>query len=418
MKSILLKNVLLENQDSDILIEDNKFSEIARGNSLQGNENTKIIDCKNLAILPPFYNAHTHAAMSILRGVADDLPLFDWLSKYIWPLEKKLTPEDIYIGSRLAILEMIRSGTVFFSDMYWYRTETIKAVEEMGIRATIGVTFAENLPHDPFETYFDFLKENKNKYERIQLAVMPHSVYTVGPSLFKKLGEFARAENLILHTHIAETKKEVEDCFKEHGKTPVEYLNDLGVIDSNFIGAHAIYVTEQEMEILSRKKATVAHNPASNLKLSSGIFCTEKMLEHQVDITLGTDGASSNNNLDMHEAMKLAALLAKQNNPEILNAKEALNIATRCGAKAYGIHAGHIQKGMLADALLIERNNERLIPDYNLISNWVYAADSRAIHSVICNGKFVMENKVVLHETEIIESAKELAKKIRRDFKI
>lgn len=415
MNSLLLRHVTLKNELVDIWISGNVFSKIVPAGSSKNlilPENTRVVEGAGLAIIPPFYNAHTHAAMTLLRGYADDMPLFRWLSEYIWPFEKKLSAADVYAGSRLAILEMIRSGTVFFSDMYWFREETIRAASEMGIRATIGVTFAENLPHAPFEEYFAFLKNRTMESSRVHLAVMPHSIYTVGDELFKRCAEFAREEGFVLHTHLSETQEEVETCLKRTGKTPVEHLYHLGVLGENFVAAHAVHVTEKEMELLAKTGSTVVHNPESNLKLSSGLFDMGKMLGHGVRVALGTDGASSNNNLDMHEAMKFASLLAKRENPEILPAASALEIASKNGALAYGINAGEIKEGTLADALLVDLNNERLIPNYHLESNWVYSADSRSIVSVLCDGKFVMENRKIPHEEEIIESAKETAARL------
>lgn len=415
MNSLLLRNVSLKNKQVDIWISGNTFSKIVPAGGFEKlnlPENTKVVLGAGLAIIPPFYNAHTHAAMTLLRGYADDMPLFRWLSEYIWPLEKKLTAIDVYAGSRLAILEMIRSGTVFFSDMYWFREETIRAAEEMGVRAAIGVTFAENLPHGPFEEYFAFLKNRSMESSRVQLAVMPHSIYTVGDALFEKCADFAREEGFVLHTHLSETQEEVETCLKRTGKRPVEHLHHLGVLGNNFVAAHAVHVTEKEMELLRETGSTVVHNPESNLKLSSGLFEMEKMLKANVRIALGTDGASSNNNLDMHEAMKFAALLAKRENPEVLPSAIALEMATRNGALAYGLDAGEIREGALADALLIDLNNERLIPNYNLESNWVYSADSRSIVSVLCDGKFLMENRKIPKEEEIILEAKEAASRL------
>lgn len=411
MASILLKGVLHEGAAHDILIVDNKFAklEFAGNSEFEADE---VLDCSGLAILPPFYNAHTHAAMTLLRGYADDLPLQKWLSDFIWPIENKMQPEDVYAGSRLAILEMIRSGTVFFSDMYWYREETMRAAEEMGIRAAIGVTFAENLPHAPFEEYFQFLHERKLCTELLGLTVSPHAIYTVGPELLEKCAAFARAERLPLHIHLSETRQEVEACLAKTGKLPVEYLASLGAVCENSVFAHCVHMERRELEILSEAGATVVHNPAANLKLSSGLFDMKAMLEAGVKVALGTDGASSNNNLDMHESMKLASLLAKRDDPEVLPAKEALKMATRNGALAYGLDAGEIAVGKLADALLLDLSNERLVPGYNLVSNWVYSADSRALHSVICNGRFLMKNRVVPNEAEIVQAAHEAAARL------
>lgn len=411
---ILIKSVCKGHDLVDVFINGLFFEKIAKEISLEDVPlNTKVIDGANKTIISPFYNAHTHAAMTLLRGYADDMGLFKWLSEYIWPLESKITPEDVYWGSRLAILEMIKSGTVFFADMYWNREETIRAVIEMGVRATIGVTFAENLmSKESIEKNFDFLEQNVACHERIQLAVMPHSIYTVGDALWKRCAETAQRLGLILHTHIAETAEEVENCIKKTGKTPVQYLDSLGVLDNNVVLAHAIHLTSEDIAILEKRKVTLVHNPASNMKLSSGKMNISALMKAGIPIALGTDGASSNNNLDMGEEMKLAALLAKlEGNPELLNAEEAFQMATVRGAKAYRVNAGEIKEGMLADALLIDLNNERLIPNHHFLSNWVYSADARSIDKVICHGKIIMENGAVENESEILENVKKFAMK-------
>ncbi len=407
----LLKNVLHDSRQCDILIEGNKFKTIAAANTIAAAD-AKVVDCTGLAVLPPFYNAHTHAAMTLLRGYADDMPLFKWLSEYIWPAEGKLTAEDIYVGARLAILEMIRSGTVFFADMYWHREQTAHAANEMGIRANIGATIAENLDTPAhIDEHFKALKERLLVTNLVQVSVMPHAIYTCGDAMYKRCAEFAKSEGLILHTHLAETEGEVKDCLARSGKTPVKLLADLGVLGPNFVAAHCVHLTDEDVALLAESGSSIVHNPCSNLKLASGIFPMEKLLKAGAHVALGTDGASSNNNLDMHEEVKYAALLAKRENPENLPAGEALKIATRNGALAYGIDAGEIAEGRLADCLLVDMNNERLIPNYHLVSNWVYSADSRSIKHVMCNGKFIMENGYVPGQEDILEQAKFTAKK-------
>lgn len=415
MPSLLLKSVWKEGDVVDILIQQNRFHKIAP-NILPEDIplHTKIINGAGKAILPPFYNSHTHAAMTLLRGYADDMSLFKWLSEYIWPLEGKLTADDIYCGSRLAILEMIKSGTVFFADMYWNREETIRAAVEMGVRATIGVTFAENLmTPESIEKNFEFLKNERHRHERIKLAVMPHSIYTVGDSLWVRCAEVARSLGLVLHTHIAETKEEVENCQREKGKTPVQYLDDLGVLGPSVVLAHAVHLSPEDIEIIKKRKVTLVHNPGSNMKLGSGIMDIASLMKAKIPIALGTDGASSNNNLDMREEMKLASLLAKvQGDPKLLTAEEVFRMATLNGAQAYGLDAGLIEEGKLADALLIDLNNERLIPNYHLISNWVYSADSRCIDMVICDGQILMEKGHVRDEENILTEAKKFAHRV------
>ncbi len=397
----------------DILIQGNKFAKIGEGISADDYPNAEVVDCENFAIVPAFYNGHCHAAMTLLRGYADDMPLMKWLQEYIWPFEAKMQPRDIEIGTRLAILEMIKSGTVFFSDMYWHREQTIKVVEEMGIRATIGVTIAENIDTpERIEENFRFLSGGHGS-ERVKIAPMPHAIYTVGEKLFRRCAETARSEGMILHTHLSETQTEVADCLKTYGCTPVELLDRWGVLGCNFVGAHCVHLSDNDMALMAKSGSTAILNLCSNLKLGSGIPQITKMMESGIRLGLGTDGASSNNNLDMHEEMKLASLLAKADGrAEALTADEAVGMATANVAQAYGFNAGVIAEGYLADALLVDLKNERLVPNHNFISNWVYAADSSSVDSVICNGRFVMRGRHIDGEEEIMLEAEKCAKRL------
>lgn len=240
MGKMVLKSVYFNGSVRDILISGKKFAKVERPLTAADYNNAEIVDCSGLAILPPFYNGHTHAAMTLLRGYADDMPLQQWLTQHIWPFEAKLTPKDIRVGSRLAILEMIKSGTVFFADMYWHREETIKAVKEMGIRAAIGVTVADALQTPELtEASFKFLQEHRMESDRVSLAVMPHAIYTVSDKTFKRCVEVARKEEYILHTHLAETATEVKDCKKKYGCTPVELMDKFGALGGNFVAAHS-----------------------------------------------------------------------------------------------------------------------------------------------------------------------------------
>lgn len=413
MANILLRSVLLKGSKCDILIEGNKFAKIGERLSADDYPNAEVVDCENFAIVPAFYNGHCHAAMTLLRGYADDMPLMKWLQEYIWPFEAKMQPRDIEIGTRLAILEMIKSGTVFFSDMYWHREQTIKVVEEMGIRATIGVTIAENIDTpERIEENFRFLSGGHGS-ERVKIAPMPHAIYTVGEKLFRRCAETAQSEGMILHTHLSETQTEVADCLKNYGCTPVELLDRWGVLDSNFVGAHCVHLSDNDMALMAKSGSTAILNLCSNLKLGSGIPQITKMMESGIRLGLGTDGASSNNNLDMHEEMKLASLLAKAGGrAEALTADEAVGMATANVARAYGFKAGVIAEGYLADALLVDLKNERLVPNHNFISNWVYAADSSSVDSVICNGRFVMRGRHIDGEEEIMLEAEKCAKRL------
>lgn len=411
MSKIVLQNVFFDGKRQDILISGKKFAKVGRSLSPRDFDKAEVVDCSKLALVPPFYNGHCHAAMTLVRGYADDMPLQKWLQEYIWPFEAKLTAKDIEIGSRLAILEMIKSGTVFFSDMYWHRDVTMKVVKEMGIRASIGVTIAENLDSPAhIEENFQFLRDHRYESERVKLSVMPHSIYTVGEKIFKRCAKVALEENYVLHTHMSETLKEVRDCKKQYGCNPIELLDKWGILGDHFVAAHCVHLTPYEMSLMAESGSAAILNPCSNLKLGSGIPKVCALNESGMLVGLGTDGASSNNNLDMHEELKLISLLAKVERKggcaEALPAAEALKMATVNTAHAYGISAGVIAEGFLADALLLDLDNERLVPNYNLLSNWVYAADSRAIHSVLCNGKFVMRNRHVDGEEDIVKEAR------------
>ena len=408
---ILFKNILLNNVQTDVFVEGNRFRKI--GKNLNVPAGTEIINARgNLEILPAFYNTHTHAAMTLCRGFADDMELFKWLNDHIWPFEAKLQLPDFRLGSRLAALEMIRSGTVFFNDMYFHNEQTLEVVNTMGLRATLSFSFLDFQSEERQAAMIEKIKAlpfggNADNSGRIKIAVAPHAIYTVNAKKFVYLAELARERGLKIHTHLAETQKEVADCVAAHGTTPVRYLDKLGVLGNDVIAAHVVHVDDEEIEILRERGVVISHNPTSNMKLSSGAFRSREFLKAGVPVTLGTDGASSNNNLDMRESMKIAALLAKHEyDCETLSAHEIFTWATKNGAQAFGIDAGEIAEGKLADAVIVDLNNERLVPNHHLISNWVYAADSRCIKHVLCDGKFVMRDGNIENEAEIIAEVK------------
>ncbi len=411
MNSLFLKNVIHSGKPVNIRIRNGQFVKISPDLLPQDGEEVFDGACR-LAILPAFYNAHTHAAMTLMRGYADDVELFRWLNEFIWPLEAKLTPEDVYNGSRLAILEMIRTGTVFFNDMYWYQKETVRAAEEMGIRACIGMLQLSNAGAN---TDNEWLRENRHTFSsRIQTALAPHAIYTVDTPTLRKTAEMASGQNELIHIHLAETKREFDDCINQHNMTPVKYLDSLGLLTPRTILAHSIYLTEDDIRIIAERQSVPVHIPASNMKLASGRFPGEAILQHHSKIALGTDGACSNNNLSMMEEMKLAALLAKlgSENPETFPAPLVYDMASRRGADAFGIHAGVIQEGYLADAILVDLNTPAMTPNFHTISNMVYAADPSCIDSVICDGKFLMKHHVIDGEQEILAAARESAHKL------
>lgn len=399
METLLIKNVQLHNEQKDILIKGNRFERIAEQIDVIAN---KEIDGSKFAIIPPFYNGHTHAAMSLLRGYADDMPLEPWLNEAIWPMEAKLTADDIYVGSKLAILEMIKSGTVFFNDMYWHEEETIRAVDEMGIRASIGLTFMDRLGEKEIDRLFQLSMNAISG--RVFYTIAPHAIYTVSQPLLRRCVEISQRLGLVLHTHLAETEEECDDCYKKYGMTPVRYMKSIGALTSKTMLAHVVHLDCEEMDILAESDAVSVHNPVSNMKMSSGVFKMKDMLEHGCKVIIGTDGNSSNNNLDMMEEIKFAALLSKVISvPNVPTANDIFRMATKDATGYFGIEAGKIAEGRLADALLVDLSNERLVPNHHLISNLVYSADSQCIDTMICDGRILMQGGNVSGEEQILE---------------
>ena len=387
-ESILLHHVLLDGRKTNILIRKDRFADL---DAPEDTPADRIVEADGLAILPSFFNTHTHAAMTLMRGMADDLPLEEWLQEHVWPFEANLTPDDIRHGNELAVREMVASGSTFFSDMYFDPEEAMGPVEAAGIRAAIGITILDNHPKSQAEALKNYIKNWQDPTGgRIQLVMCPHSVYTVNGERLKRCVDFARHHDMLIHIHVSETRREVEDCIKAHGTTPVRYLDKLGILGPDVIAAHCVHVDAEEWKILANHGVTIAHCPCSNMKLGSGRFPYELAIESGCRITLGTDGVSSNNNLDMREEMKFAALLAKLNgDTTLLPADEIFRWATRNGAEFFGIDAGEIAKGKLADAILVDLGAPSMQPCHNLISNWVYSADTSVIRYRLCNGRLL-----------------------------
>ncbi len=415
--SILIKNISHDNQVCDIYIENRHFAKIAP--QLDYHADT-VIDGSGHAILPGFYNTHTHAAMSILRGFGDNKPLFEWLSEDIWPIENQLTPDDIYIASKLAILEMIKSGTVFFSDMYFFPEMTIRAIDEMGIRAAVSIVemdmFDPTRTKEKQQATLDFLNQPNPCPDRLTKAISCHAVYTVSEELFKWTADLVHERDLYLHIHACETLKEVCDCRDKYQKSPIVKFAEWNLLGPKTILAHAIHLDTQDIKLIKDSGTYLTTNPVSNLKLVSGLFPFQQLNgEFPHHITLGTDGASSNNNLSMLEEMKIFSLVSKWQAQNALAGldKDIFTAATRNGAQAFGLNAGIIEEGALADCILVDLNNPFITPSYNLLSNMVYAADSSCIRDVICNGKLIMQNRKVPGEEQIIADAHRLAERIK-----
>ena len=416
--SILIKNVLHEDTITDVLIEGNRIARIAP--NLPIPEGAEVIDGTDKAVIPGFINTHTHAAMTLFRGYGDDLPLMEWLEDYIWPVEAKMTAHDVYVGARLACLEMLRSGTTCFLDMYMHPLETARAVEELGLRAHLSYTLfdqggAERAALDRKRSY-EYYEAFKAFSDRITFTLGPHAIYTVSGEQLQFCHKFAVEHNVKINLHLAETKGEVDECVRQHGLTPVRYLEKLGILSEHLIVAHVVWVDDEEMDLLAKHRVSVVHNPASNMKLCSGYtFKYEEMKKRGIRLGIGTDGCSSSNNLDMVIAMKLASLLGKawRFSPTATKAADIYHSATIGGAEILEIPAGRIAEGMLADLSLVDLNVPELVPLNSLTSNLVYATSgSSCIDTVIIDGVIRMRDRYVPGQEEIIAEAREVARRL------
>ena len=413
---ILIKNIILNGKKKDIFVEGNKIKKIGKSLNLKAKE--KIDGKGEKAVLPGLINCHTHAAMTLFRGYDDDLPLKEWLIKKIWPLEQKITENDVYWGTKLACLEIIKNGTTTFNDMYWYGEAVIKAVSEMGLRAVIGPLIIDfDKKRGSLENFKKIYQKFKSeKLDLVRLAVAPHAIYSVSKENLIWAKNFAKKHNLILHIHLSETEGEVKDCLKKYKLRSIEYLEKIGSLNENCILAHSVWLNDKEIEILEKRKSSVVYNPCSNMKLASGIFPYKKFKEAGVNICLGTDSAASNNNLDMFEEMKFASLLQKikEVDSTVAPAPEIFETATKNGAKALKIDAGEIKERKLADLILVDLNQIYFQPGHNFVSDIVYSATGNCVSDVICNGKILMRERKIKGEEEIIKKAAEKAKKLVR----
>lgn len=405
--TILIKGVQWNGTTTDIYIEGKYIKQIGKELALPAD---RVIHAEKKAVIPGLINGHTHAAMTLFRGYGDDMPLMPWLEKKIWPNEAKLTREDVYWGAKLACLEMIKTGTTTFFDMYHKWKATADAVQEMGIRGLLSGVCFDHFQEEQAEKCkkhnLKLFAETDEYSDRVKYAIGPHAIYTVSGPLLQWINDFSRERNVPIHLHLAETEGEVINSVKQFGLSPVRYLYKLGVLSPRLVIAHGIYVDDDEIRILADHGVKVVHNPASNMKLASGIhFKFKEMKEAGITVGIGTDGCSSSNNLDMIEAMKLASLLGKswRKDPEALPADEVFRSATEEGAVICGLKAGRIEEGYLADLCLIDLNLPAFTPNFNFVSNLVYAANGSCVDTVICNGKVLMQDKKVPGEEEIME---------------
>lgn len=360
----------------------------------------RTIDCQDKFVIPGFVNTHTHAAMGLFRSYADDMLLMDWLEKKIWPIEGKMESDDFYWGTMLGIAEMIQSGTTMFADMYMGMERVAEAVEETGIRAVIARGMAGVAP--TAEAALVNSEYLYNTYHgaadgRLHVMLGPHAPYTCPPDYLKRVVALSEKLGAEIHIHLAETQGEVNDCLKLYGKTPMALMDEVGLLDRGVLAAHCVVLSEEDIALMAAKNVRVAHNPGSNMKLASGIAPVPALLKAGVCVGLGTDGSSSNNNLDMLEEVHLAALLHKVNtlDPLAVPAYVALRMGTIDGAIALGVGdtIGRIEAGYQADLTIFDINQIAWTPRHDLVSLLVYAANSSHVDTVMVAGKILMENR-------------------------
>ena len=427
--TILIKNALIlnpnnfENKKQSLLIKDDLIAEIAE--TIDEGNVDKIIDAEGKILLPGLINTHTHLSMTLFRGLADDLSLDSWLNDHIWPMEANLNGDYCYIGALLGAVELIKSGTTTFSDMYFYMEDVARAVEDAGIRAVLSygmIDFgdAEKREAEIEENLQLFKSCNGMADGRIKVFFGPHSPYTASEDLLIKVRELADEYNMGIHIHVSETEKEINDSLDERGLRPFEYLEKIGFLGPDVVAAHCVWLSDEEIEIIKKHDVKVSHNPCSNMKLASGIAPVSKLIENDICVSIGTDGASSNNNLDLIEELKTASLLQKVStlDPKVLTSDEAITMATIKGAEALGLEneIGSIEVGKKADIILIDTNSANMVPDSSsLSSNVIYSANGSNVDTTICNGKILMENKklTVLDEQEIYDKARNAIKELK-----
>lgn len=422
-------NILIENvkiltmadgeviKNGNIYIENEKIKKITSDNIDFSYD--KKIDGKNYLAMPGFVNTHTHVGMSLFRNFSDDVELMTWLNEKIWPLEDKLIEEDVYWASLLSHAEMIMTGTTTFADMYYFEEQTIKALEKSKMRAQIsrGLTL-EDKNYKKIEENIDLFKKYENSQNgRINIAFGPHAIYTTDKNYLKEINKYAKKYKIPIHIHLSETKTENTDCMKRFNQSPTEVFEECGIFENKTIAAHGVYLSDKDLDILSKYDVSVVHNPSSNLKLSSGFLDCTRVINKKINLAMGTDSSASNNNLSMIKEISLTSLVSKYNNPENLKAYDVLKMATINGAKALGLDdkIGTLEEGKLADIILIDLNNPNHTPQNNLISSLPYSTFDKDVSYVIINGDLVYDNKkfVYLNEEEIIKNAEESFQKLR-----
>lgn len=420
--SILIKNAYIVTMVSpvskaDLYIEGNRITEIG----IIDKKADVVIDGTGKVIMPGIVNGHTHVGMSLFRGYSDELELMDWLTKKIWPVEDRLSPEDVYYASLLSGIEMIKSGTTTFNDHYFYEEETAKAAAELGIRALlsrciIGEGDETLVKFEEAKELYDSWNDKANG--KIKVCVGLHAPYTCSQEVIRKASSFAKELNVPIHIHYLETTDEINQMRDRYNKTATEYLKETGIFDSKVILAHGVYAGREDLEFLKTVDAGVVHNPISNQKLGSGIIDLSLYREFGVPVGIGTDGQGSTNTLDMFEEIKSAAYLQKvtKKTATAISAYDVLRMATIEGAKVLGMEneIGSLEVGKKADIIIIDLNKPHLCPVHDIYSTLAYSACGSDVETVIIDGEIIMENRKIktVDEVMVMEKVNETVKNL------
>ena len=428
---ILIKNATLISmneklnkieENMDILIKDNIIEKIQKGIKIEEDLNIKIIDATNKVVMPGLINTHSHIPMSIFRETVDGYNLQDWLTKKIWPMEDKLTKEDIYNTSLLTFIEMIKTGCTTINDMYFMVDEIIQAMQKTGVRMQTTRALMNMVSEQDGEARFKEILGLKNKYKdepRVSFNAGIHGLYTSTEPYIKKCIQFAKENNIPVHMHYCENEKEVEDIINSYNQKPIDILAN-NFKEVPVLIAHAVKMSKEDIERIKNYNISIAHCPISNLKLGCGIANVAEMLENNINVSLGTDGQGSGCNLDMFEVMKFAALLQKgvKEKSDILNSYEVLKMATINGAKALGLQEqiGSIEEGKQADIIIVNMNRVKAIPKNDLISQIVYNTNGEDVETTIVAGKILMEDYKLkldgIQEEKVYENCEKIIKRI------
>ncbi len=380
-----------------------------------------VIDAGGGIVMSGLVNTHTHLGTTLLRGYADDLPLKQWLTEHIWPIEAKLTDDDVYIGTLLGCLEMIRSGTTTFADMYIGMDGAAMAVEESGLRGVLSYGMIELGDEEKGKGELKIGRKFIKKWNgaadgRIMARYGPHAPNTCSPDFLTRIRELAYKDGVGIHIHLAETKMETDEIMAQYGMRPVRLLDNIGFLGPDVLAAHCVWLSDDDIKILKRGDVKIAHNPTSNMKLASGVAPVPECIDNGIVVGIGTDGCASNNALDMFHEMKMTALLHKVHklDPTVIPAQEALKMATINGAHALGIDGGTIAKGKKADIIIVDIHKPHLTPKHRLTSHLVYCAKGSDVSTTIVDGKVLMEDHVVkvLDEEDIMEKAEKVAERL------